>query len=209
MKEDVPGWSSNDDSLSFLPKFEDDSESESDEEIHDEQSIDNDDLEMYNRKKCVKIEVTYDVFCNSVWPKIRKGFEQYHPSLVWMEIISFIKGSYEALIHENGYLDRREYISHGKKKAPNFSGERDTIYDIFLKYCHFLKQRFWFDEADVVRNIFCRFRISFHCLQNIFKISYIISYRAITHFAERFHLILFFSDKNLQPSVQLTLMIIP
>lgn len=105
-----------------------------------------------------------------MWPNIRKGFEQYHPSLVWMEIISFIKGSYEALVHKNGYLDRRDYILQGKKKAPNFSGERETIYDIFLKYRHFLKQRFWFDEADVVRNIFCRFLISFKLFTIFFEI---------------------------------------
>ncbi|XP_065937230.1 TPR and ankyrin repeat-containing protein 1 isoform X2 [Magallana gigas] len=165
--DDIPGWSSDDDSLSFLPKLEDDSESESDEELYDEQSVDNDNPGVSNRKKCAKIEVTYDVFCNSVWPKIRKGFEQYHPSLVWMEIISFIKGSYEALVHENGYLDRREYILQGKKKAPNFSGERETIYDIFLKYRHFLKQRFWFDEADVVRNIFCRLQGSGNRINNL------------------------------------------
>lgn len=169
IQDDVPGWSSDDDSLSFLPKLEDDSESESDEELYDEQSVDNDNPGVSNRKKCAKIEVTYDVFCNSVWPKIRKGFEQYHPSLVWMEIISFIKGSYEALVHENGYLDRREYILQGKKKAPNFSGERETIYEIFLKYQHFLKQRFWFDEADVVRNIFCRFLIYFKLFTKYFE----------------------------------------
>lgn len=86
-----------------------------------------------------------------------------------MEIISFIKGSYEALVHENGYLDRREYILQGKKKAPNFSGERETIYENFLKYRHFLKQRFWFDEADVVRNIFCRFLIYFKLFTKYFE----------------------------------------
>ena len=46
----------------------------------------------------------------------------YHPSLIWTEIISFIKGSVEALQSENGFLERKQYFDLGKKRAPNFLG---------------------------------------------------------------------------------------
>ena len=35
-------------------------------------------------------EVNYTVFVEEVWPRIRKGVN-FHPSLVWTEIMSFIK----------------------------------------------------------------------------------------------------------------------
>jgi hypothetical protein len=111
------------------------------------------------RKSGVRGEVTYDIFSNLVWPKIKKDNDNYHPSLIWTEIMSFIKGSYEALLQKHGYLSREEYISHGKKKAPNFTGERERVYEIFLEYRHYLRQHFLFDETDVVRNIFKRFPV--------------------------------------------------
>ena len=39
-------------------------------------------------------EVTYDVFAYDLWPKINKKKLSYHPTLVWMEIASFIKGRF-------------------------------------------------------------------------------------------------------------------
>lgn len=155
-QDDVPGWSNDDDSLSILPKLDDYSDTES--ELSDDETYfdEMDDTNTQPRKSCVRREVTYDIFANLVWPKIRKGFEDYHPSLVWMEIISFIKGSYESLVQTSGCLSRDDYIEQGQKKAPNFTGKREQIYDIFLKYRHFTRQRFWFDEADVVNDIFHR-----------------------------------------------------
>ncbi|KAL4228783.1 TPR and ankyrin repeat-containing protein 1 [Mactra antiquata] len=40
-------------------------------------------------------EITYIVFVEEIWPKIQKKDCNYHPSLVWMEIMSFIKASKE------------------------------------------------------------------------------------------------------------------
>ena len=37
-------------------------------------------------------EVTYEVFAYEMWPKINKKKLSYHPTLIWMEIASFIKG---------------------------------------------------------------------------------------------------------------------
>ena len=51
----------------------------------------------------------------------------YHPSLVWMEIMSFLKGSYMALTSERGYLDLDTYHQVGRKEAPNFTGDRQKV----------------------------------------------------------------------------------
>ncbi|XP_041378715.1 TPR and ankyrin repeat-containing protein 1-like, partial [Gigantopelta aegis] len=102
-------------------------------------------------------EVTYDVFANEVWPKIRKTMSvDYHPMLVWTEIMSFIRGSFEALTKPNGILEKDEYIELGCKRAPNFSGDRDKIYALFLRYNHFKKQNFLFDESDLIYSIYKR-----------------------------------------------------
>ncbi len=90
-------------------------------------------------------EVTYDVFEKEIWPAIRgKRVHQtssstatdfdgsdpallaanYHPSLIWTEINSFIKGSVEALQSTNGFLEREKYLELGKKRAPNFLGKK-------------------------------------------------------------------------------------
>ncbi|XP_053388238.1 TPR and ankyrin repeat-containing protein 1-like [Mercenaria mercenaria] len=105
----------------------------------------------------VRREVTYDVFENKIWPKLKGiGNSVYHPSLIWTEIISFIKGSYESLSKTNGYLSKNEYLKLGRKKAPAFSGEREEVYDMFLVYERKKKQLRLFDETDVVRSVFQR-----------------------------------------------------
>ena len=51
----------------------------------------------------------------------------YHPSLVWTEITSFIKGSFAALSQRRGFLDKDSYDQLGRKQAPNFTGSRDKV----------------------------------------------------------------------------------
>ncbi|XP_046565526.1 TPR and ankyrin repeat-containing protein 1-like [Haliotis rubra] len=102
-------------------------------------------------------EVTYEVFASTIWPKIKKK-AKYHPSLVWTEIMSFIKGSFEALATSEGHLSEKDYIEVGRKKAPNFSGVRETVYQVFERYDHFKKQNLLFDEADLVSDIFKRLK---------------------------------------------------
>ncbi|XP_048257706.1 TPR and ankyrin repeat-containing protein 1-like [Haliotis rufescens] len=102
-------------------------------------------------------EVTYEVFAREIWPDIAtKVAMKYHPSLVWAEIMSFIKGSFKALSNESGHLTRDEYIDVGRKKAPFFVGKREIIYELFEKYSRFIKQRGLFDIVDVVQNIYKR-----------------------------------------------------
>ena len=48
--------------------------------------------------------VTFEVFTNEIWPKMIKGRSSYNPALIWKEIKSFLKGSFEGflgrLLHE-------------------------------------------------------------------------------------------------------------
>ncbi len=102
-------------------------------------------INIYSRGQVdVRREVTYDVFEKEIWPAIRgkkvrraaacstgdpfAGADpaqiaaNYHPSLIWIEIISFIKGSVEALLSPTGCLERAQYLELGRKRAPNFMG---------------------------------------------------------------------------------------
>jgi ATP-dependent exoDNAse (exonuclease V) beta subunit len=76
--------------------------------------------------------------------------KKYHPTLVWTEIRSFIKGSAEALNTDQGFLSMDEYQELGRKRAPNFEGNRSAIYGLFEFYQRFLSSKEMFDEADVV-----------------------------------------------------------
>ena len=67
-----------------------------------------------------------------------------------------MQGSYESLSSKAGYLSKEEYMELGRKRAPNFSGQRDDIYDIFMSYEHYKKNHQMFDETDVVHDIFRR-----------------------------------------------------
>lgn len=122
---------------------------------------DNNDQDRQNRsskKVDPRREVTYEVFAEEFWPRISKKWStRYHPSLIWMEIMSFIRGSCEALSKPSGYLSKEEYLDLGRKRAPNFSEEREHIYEIFEKYDRFKRQGLLFDEIDLVQNVYNRF----------------------------------------------------
>ncbi|VDI71816.1 Hypothetical predicted protein, partial [Mytilus galloprovincialis] len=161
LKVDIPGWTDGDGPLSILPLLqESDGESDSDEEIENilEGYQDNQNQGHQKKKKnAPRREMTYDLFAETIWPHMNKGIgKKYHPSLVWTEIMSFIKGSYEALSKPTGYLEKEEYFDIGRKRAPNFSGEREHIYTLFKLYEHARKQKFLFDETDLVRDVYQR-----------------------------------------------------
>ncbi|XP_022085705.1 TPR and ankyrin repeat-containing protein 1-like isoform X3 [Acanthaster planci] len=101
-------------------------------------------------------EVTYKVFANELWPRINKQKLKCHPTLVWMEITSFIKGSFEALQSDSGYLSLEEYLDLGKKMAPNFTTDREQIYNIFKLYMREIQQKNRFDEGDLVFHVYRR-----------------------------------------------------
>ena len=89
--------------MDFIPVLEDE-EDESDGEHSDEEDNPGDPTddplgdgqapaEKTNVKYDPRREVTYEVFAYELWQRINKKTKlPYHPTLVWMEITSFIKG---------------------------------------------------------------------------------------------------------------------
>lgn len=129
-------------------------------------NVDNDHNEDESQCKKQWIEITADYFCRDVWPRLKTRRPIKDPLLVWMEIQSFIKGSRNALMSENGHLSKEEYTNGiGKKMAPSFTlNERQDVYACFLEYENVLRNRAsdfdcdrLFDECDVVFSIFNRF----------------------------------------------------
>lgn len=140
-KFDIPGWTF-DPHLNTLTDFD--------------QDFDEAFNPVNKSSKHIPEEVTFDKFVEIVWPLIKnKGLLQdMHPSLVWTEIMSFIKGSQEAMLSTDaGYLSLEQYQLVGKKQAV-FSDEqielRKTVYIIFMEYQKMLKDKGWFDETDIL-----------------------------------------------------------
>lgn len=100
-----------------------------------------------------KTEVNYDIFVSKVWPDIRSHGE-FNPSLIWSEIVSFIKGSVGSLDKPDGCLTIDEYTKLGKKRSPNFVGSRAEVYRIFLEYERVRKSKSMYDLCDVVRHVY-------------------------------------------------------
>ncbi|XP_053381229.1 TPR and ankyrin repeat-containing protein 1-like [Mercenaria mercenaria] len=158
LKYPVDGWADTEEEFDELNILDYDSADEDFDDIvadqHDEDTSVN--IKRKNPSDARK-EVTYEVFENEIWPKLEsKTNAVYHPSLIWTEIMSFIKGSYESLFKTNGYLSKDEYEELGRKRAPNFSGKRQEVYHIFKLYEHVKRQHGMFDETDVVRSVFQR-----------------------------------------------------
>ncbi|XP_041360663.1 TPR and ankyrin repeat-containing protein 1-like [Gigantopelta aegis] len=166
LKVVIQGWGTQEDLFGYTPLDHDsDAEQSDDDDDDDQDDMLDEPMAEHAAAAAKKLkmdprrEVTYDVFANEVWPKIRKKMSvDYHPTLVWTEIMSFIRGSFEALTKPNGILKKDEYIELGRKRAPNFSGERDKIYALFLRYDHFKTQKFLFDESDLIYSIYKRLR---------------------------------------------------
>ncbi|KAJ7371741.1 TPR and ankyrin repeat-containing protein 1 [Desmophyllum pertusum] len=148
LRRTIAGWGEEDNHLQFIPatELDDESDNEEDEEM----------TETAKEERDPRREITYQVFLTEIWPKMKKSSKEkieYHPTLVWTEIRSFIKGSAEALLCENGVLSLEDYESLGRKKAPNFSAERKVVYDMFRVYQRVHSSNRMFDEADLVFNI--------------------------------------------------------
>ncbi|XP_063425387.1 TPR and ankyrin repeat-containing protein 1-like [Mytilus trossulus] len=167
-KSEIEGWTDIDDMQTILDdEFDSEysDESESDEEEEFEVVNQNITLIENKRTRMKKVdprrEVTYEVFEGVIWPRIIGKFKKhkgkYHPSLVWTEIMSIIKGSYEA-IYGGRYLDKNSYFEIGKKQAPAFVDEREILYTFFLEYEHIRQNRHMFDQTDLVQNLYQRFR---------------------------------------------------
>ncbi|XP_052085613.1 uncharacterized protein LOC127723124 [Mytilus californianus] len=166
LKSEIEGWTDNDDMQTILDdEFDNEYSDESDSDEEEEELDLHITLGENKRTRMKKIdprrEVTYEVFEDIIWPRIIGKFKKYkgkyHPSLVWTEIMSIIKGSYEA-IYDGGFLNKNRYFEIGKKQAPAFIDEREILYNFFLEYEHIRQNRQMFDQTDLVRNLYQRFR---------------------------------------------------
>ena len=174
MADNIVGWGRNKTHFSTLHVLEEDdmdddndddgiSDSENDDKHSGEQGALNEAHPNQGKTEACKKsrptkEVTYEVFTYEIWPHISKTSKNQncHASLVWMEIKSFIKGSAEAFLNETGFLTKDQYVQIGKKRAPNFTGDREVIYNLFLAYRKKRSSLNYFDEMDVCFNIFKR-----------------------------------------------------
>ncbi|KFV47944.1 TPR and ankyrin repeat-containing protein 1, partial [Gavia stellata] len=148
LKRIIVGWSPQEDLV--VPNWQDEDEEGNVEEEHgDDQGT----ADAYSRESDPRTFVTYDVFANEIWPKIIKGKSLYNPALVWKEIKSFLKGSFEALSCSGGKLTEEQYKKLGRKRSPNFTEDRSEIYHLFCLYQQIRSQRGYFDEEDLLYNL--------------------------------------------------------
>ena len=118
-----------------------------------------------------RIEVTSTYFKKYIWPKLispDSPLRKIDPLLIWTEIISFIKGSQEALETDNGWLSEEQYETDiGGKRAPVFRHCRTEVYKLFEKYCKYMNERkpVLFDQADLVRCIYKQLCCTEHPMQ--------------------------------------------
>ena len=144
-------------SLDDIDEWESDSEDESD----NDSEVDDEISASTGRRM---IEVTASLFQDKIWPKMlstekNPEMKKFDPILVWQEIKSFIKGSVQALMSNNGYLSKEEYMKLGKSKAPNFTDKREAIYAMFQAYQKHRRdptevQEEYFDECDLLHHLY-------------------------------------------------------
>ncbi|NXI38233.1 TRNK1 protein, partial [Galbula dea] len=148
LKRIIVGWSAQEDVV--VPNWQDE-----DEEGYVEAERGNDEgaADACSRESDPRTFVTYDIFANEIWPKMIKGKSLYNPALVWKEIKSFLKGSFEALSCFGGKLTEEQYKKLGRKRSPNFTEDRSEIYHLFCLYQQIRSQRGYFDEEDLLYNL--------------------------------------------------------
>ncbi|NXG23123.1 TRNK1 protein, partial [Grallaria varia] len=148
LKRIIVGWSPQEDFV--IPNWQDEDDEGN---LEAEQSDDRGAADASSRESDPWTFVTYDVFSKEIWPKMIKGKSLYNPALVWKEIKSFLKGSFEALSCFGGKLTEEQYKRLGRKRSPNFTEDRSEIYHLFCLYQQILSQRGYFDEEDLLYNL--------------------------------------------------------
>ncbi|KAG9475983.1 hypothetical protein GDO78_002841 [Eleutherodactylus coqui] len=149
LKRSIAGWSTLE-NIDVLDLLNEDFEMESAPENEAEE------IDIEQKEADPRTFVTFEVFAYALWPKMIRGKSLYNAALVWKEIKSFLKGSFEALFCQQGKLTEQEYSKLGKKRAPNFQGDRKEIYRLFCLYEQIKLQLGYFDEEDVLYNLSCR-----------------------------------------------------
>ncbi|XP_058513135.1 TPR and ankyrin repeat-containing protein 1 isoform X1 [Ochotona princeps] len=151
LKRNIRGWSTQEDLV--IPSWqEDEEEAEADGESSKEDKA----VETHAGDGDPRVYVTFEVFTNEIWPKMTKGKSSYNPALVWKEIKSFLKGSFEALTCPQGRLTAEAYEKLGRKRSPNFKEDRSKIYNLFCLYQKIRSQKGYFDDEDVLYNLYWR-----------------------------------------------------
>ncbi|KAI5011133.1 hypothetical protein ZWY2020_013270 [Hordeum vulgare] len=100
-------------------------------------------------------EVTYEKFATFYWPRFNADLtKKFAASTVFTEIISHIKGSYQASRPYIGKLGRQDYVMLSDKRFSSLNNEkRDIIYDIFLEYESMKCIAKEFDLSDFVNSL--------------------------------------------------------
>ncbi|NWH70262.1 TRNK1 protein, partial [Piaya cayana] len=148
LKRSIVGWSPQENLV--VPNWQDEDEEDN---VEAEHGGDEGGADAYSKESDPRTFVTYNVFANEIWPKIIKGKSLYNPALVWKEIKSFLKGSFEALSCFEGKLTEDQYKKLGRKRSPNFTEDRSEIYQLFCLYEQIRSQRGYFDEEDFLYNL--------------------------------------------------------
>ncbi|NXY45550.1 TRNK1 protein, partial [Ceuthmochares aereus] len=148
LKRSIVGWSPQENLV--VPNWQDEDEEDN---VEAEHGSDEGDADACSKESDPRTFVTYNVFANEIWPKIIKGKSLYNPALVWKEIKSFLKGSFEALSCFEGKLTEEQYKKLGRKRSPNFTEDRSEIYQLFCLYEQIRSQRGYFDEEDFLYNL--------------------------------------------------------
>nr|XP_025740428.1 TPR and ankyrin repeat-containing protein 1 isoform X3 [Callorhinus ursinus] len=148
LKRAIVGWSTQEE-LTIPNWQEDEEEAEADGDNGEEDKA----AETRTCDSDPRVFVTFEVFTNEIWPKMIKGKTSYNPALIWKEIKSFLKGSFEALSCPQGRLTEEMYKKLGRKRSPNFKEDRSEIYSLFCLYQQIRSQKGYFDEEDVLYNL--------------------------------------------------------
>ncbi|KAM3389467.1 hypothetical protein ACQJBY_011549 [Aegilops geniculata] len=100
-------------------------------------------------------EVTYENFATFYWPRFNADLtKKFAASTVFTEIISHIKGAYQASRPYIGKLGRQDYVMLSDKRFSSLNNEkRDRIYDIFLEYESMKCTAKEFDLSDFVNSL--------------------------------------------------------
>lgn len=97
-------------------------------------------------------EVDYDRFVNHYFPHF-DGDAGYDVDQVYIEIMSFIKGSLQALHSARGYLSLSQYLDLSESRNSTLTREqREVVYHVFFEKYEKIKNTFYrdYDMLDVV-----------------------------------------------------------
>ncbi|XP_044967802.1 uncharacterized protein LOC123427749 [Hordeum vulgare subsp. vulgare] len=100
-------------------------------------------------------EVTYEKFAAAYWPRFNADLtKNLDASTVFTEIVSHIKGRYQASSPYISKLGRQDYVILSDKRFSSLNSEkRDRIYNIFVDYESMKSSAREFDLSDFVNSL--------------------------------------------------------